>query len=395
MDIMEETKKTSVVDKPEEKEIEILVIEDEEPLRLLFSEMLSNWGFPCRLAANGVDGLKMMREKPNPIILTDLNMPSMNGLEVLRRIKKSWPESEIIVITGHGTMENAVIAMKQGAADFISKPVNFEHLRVVISRSANRVNSLIENKNLRDTNVELQNINQLKDRFINITNHELRTPLTIIKGYHDSLEMPENTPDTTMEGINTIKKTVDDMSELLTQMHHLSALEGTKIVGEVVTVKLKEVFNELGSEFAPLYQKRGVKLNISDHFPVETLNIDRLLLKRALRELLQNALKYTPENKSVYLSIPSFDNDKVILSVRDEGIGIPPEEQQLIFDRFYEAKDSAHHFSSAHAFLGGGLGVGLSIVKEIVEGCGGSIFVESTLDEGSNFTLILPLDEPD
>jgi signal transduction histidine kinase len=357
---------------------------------MLFAEVLESWGYNYRLAQNGAEGIQKMEKYPSAIILTDLNMPVMNGLEVLRRVKKKWPETEVVVITGYGTMENAVQAMKQGAADFISKPVNFEQLRVVINRCNSLIMNRRETEKLRDANAELTVLNRLKDRFINITNHELRTPLTIIKGYLDILEFPDEVPRETVEGLETIKKTVDDMTGLLSQMHKLSMLDNLNTLSHITVFPVKDFLEELRTEFLPLFTRRKVNLHVTNTSNAKAIRGNKILLKTAFRELLQNALKYTPEEKSVYLDIPSLDENNILISVKDEGIGIPPEEQPRIFDRFYEVKDTIYHFSSDSEYLGGGLGIGLSIVKEIVELHDGSVYLESEVGKGSTFTLLLP-----
>lgn len=386
---MEMDKNTS----PEEQKSvipEVLIIEDEPSLRSLFSDLLGSWGFTCRLAENGVEGIRLMEEHPSPIILTDLNMPSMDGLEVLRRSKKNWPDTEVILITGFGTMENAVIAMKKGAADFITKPVNFEHLRVVISKCMTQILSLNENKKLREANIELEKINQIKDRFINITNHELRTPLTIIQGYLDILDFPEGLNEDTKEGLTVIRKTIKDMTQILSHMHSLSVFDGSLVGREYDKIEIESFFSGIEKEFRPLFQKRKVNLQLENKSDLFSFESDYYLLKRAMRELIYNALKYTEEEKKVTVSIVSAEARKLLLSVSDEGIGIPLEEQKYVFDRFYEVKDPQHHFTSNDDFMGGGLGIGLSIVKEIVDNLKGSIFLDSKPDEGSKFTIVLP-----
>ena len=115
------------------------------------------------------------------------------------------------------------------------------------------------------------------------------------------------------------------------------------------------------------------------------------MLKKAIRELLQNALKYTKEQGRVILSSKDVQSrEQVYITVSDNGIGIPPDKVELIFEPFYEVQDVLHHSTSKTEFMGGGIGMGLSLVKEIVEANEGEIAVESTPGKGSAFTIILP-----
>jgi two-component system sensor histidine kinase/response regulator len=369
--------------------IEILIIEDEPQLRILFQDLLSNWGLKSRVAANGIEGLRMMQERPSQLVLTDLNMPSMDGLEVLRQVKKFWPDTEVIVVTGYATIENAIHAMKQGAAEFITKPVNFEQLKVVINKSITTIRNYERDAELRRSYDSLIQLNQMKDRFINITNHEMRTPLTIIKGYLEIIKLPENTDKNTIESLETVKKAVKDLIYTVNHMHDLAFMDKGK-AQFYDYFSVSTLFGELVKEIVVLYNKRGVLLEAKIPESEVLIFGDRNLIKRALRELLHNALKYTPEGKNVRLFVASDELNKTMITVEDEGIGIPHGDQELIFNRFYEAKATEHHFTSNEDFMGGGLGIGLNIVKEIIESHKGSIFLESEPEKGSKFTIMLP-----
>ncbi len=167
----------------------ILIIEDEPEVRESYVDMFEFLGYKIDTAENGMEGLNRLEKKNYQIVFTDLNMPVMDGLQTLRLIKKNYPDTEVIVITGFATIENAIKAMKQGAFDYITKPVSFEHVRIVLNRCIQNINSKKENKELRNLNEELSKLNDMKNKFITITNHELRTPIAVLKGYFDLLEM--------------------------------------------------------------------------------------------------------------------------------------------------------------------------------------------------------------
>ncbi len=173
----------------ESKGPHILLIEDEPDVRESYLSMLSILGYNADTAENGMDGLQKIMAKNYDIVITDLNMPVMNGLETLTRIKKKAPQIDVIVMTGFATIDNAISAMKQGAFDYITKPVSIEHVKIVLSKCHQQIEAHRENKKLRDLNTRLSELNELKDKFITITTHELRTPLAVLKGYYELIEM--------------------------------------------------------------------------------------------------------------------------------------------------------------------------------------------------------------
>jgi signal transduction histidine kinase len=374
--------------KSEQKEI--LIIEDEPQLRALFADMLASWGYTHRSAENGRDGIRKFEQKANDVVLTDINMPDMDGLEALRRIKKLRPETEVIVVTGHGTLENAILAMKMGAADFVTKPVNFEHLKVIVNKCYTRALNLRENEALRESNTELAQLNRMKDRFISITNHEMLTPLTILHAYLETMNIPANAAADLHDNVKVIKRTVNDMVSMLRQMHNLSVIEGKQPQINNSTIVVDELFHTLRAEFKPIYQARNIAFSTLNNQPKASVITDRILLLRVLRELIRNALKYTRELGKVELSLISCDASQFIIAVSDTGIGIPIDQQEYIFDRFYEINDPSLHFSSNEEFQGGGLGIGLSIVKEVVATLKGNIYLESKPQDGSTFSVVLP-----
>jgi DNA-binding NtrC family response regulator len=131
--------------------IRFLVVDDEESIRRLCSTVAEGMGFTCMEAATGEDALALLEEHPAHIILTDLVMPRMSGLEFLERVKRMLPRAEVAMMTGHGSVETAVQAMKLGAYDYISKPFSpLEELRLFLRRMADKIELVEENQFLRE-----------------------------------------------------------------------------------------------------------------------------------------------------------------------------------------------------------------------------------------------------
>jgi signal transduction histidine kinase len=371
----------------------VLLIEDEPEVRESYIDMLNLLGYDVEPAENGMDGLNKLDKNNYDIVITDLNMPVMNGLETLRRIKKKELDTEVIVVTGFATIENAIGAMKQGAFDYITKPVSIEHVKIVLNKCLQKINARRENANLRTMNTKLHELNELKDKFITITNHELRTPLAVLKGYLDllNLEIEGNHNGEVKEYVDIINETVEEMVEMVDSMHDLSNYTKITNNSNITCIELNELLDSIYKETRVLFSERNIQYHHHpSKIPLKVL-ADIKQLKRAIRELVQNALKFTKADGEVTLSLKNVGmNKQVFISVEDTGIGIPNDKLDLIFEPFYEVQDVMHHSTSKTEFMGGGIGVGLSLAKEIIESFGGEIAVESKKEQGSCFTIILP-----
>ena len=144
-------------------------------------------------------------------------------------------------------------------------------------------------------------------------------------------------------------------------------------------------------EMRVLYEKRKINLQINFEGPPVTVHGDYNRIKRSIRELLQNALKFTPEGGRVSLLYAiNGDNKNLRIKVEDNGIGIPHEKQNLVFEPFYEVQDVINHMTSKTEFMGGGIGLGLTLAKEVFESHQGTLLLESKVNSGSTFTAVIP-----
>jgi signal transduction histidine kinase len=374
------------------KDFNVLIIEDEPSVCESYLDMLDVIGFSAETAANGKEGLKKLAQKNYNIVITDLNMPVMDGQETLKRIKQKYTGVEVIVITGFATIETAIKAMKDGAFDYITKPVSLEHVKIVMNRCVQHIKAAFENAELRSVNTQLRQINEIKDKFITITNHELRTPLAVMKGYMElvDLSIDEKSPDV-QEYLEIVTNTLKEMIDLVERMHNLQ--DNEKAFSQTVksVVNLNDVILNVANEMKILFKQRDIHFSAYTNSKEIILNSDRNGIHRVVRELLQNALKFTKEGGKVALNVKKeLSDQKVYISVEDNGIGIPTDKIDYIFEPFYEVQDVMHHSTSQTEFMGGGIGVGLSLVREILQSLGADISVTSEINKGSTFTIIMP-----
>lgn len=231
---------------------------------------------------------------------------------------------------------------------------------------------------------ELKQLDHLKSEFINIAAHELRTPLAILMGY--ASVMAEEATGADQNRLSIIIRNAMRLGVLIDDMLNLSYLEMGEIKLNVEEVILADVIQESIFDMQEMAADKSlhIDVNIPSDFP--PLQTDRQKLDLIVMNLLSNAIKYTQQGGHISFEARQ-DGDKAVVLVSDTGVGIPAEEHEKIFERFYQVEDS---LTRQH----GGIGLGLSIVKGLVELCHGRIWVESEVGKGSTFTFELPLAPP-
>jgi signal transduction histidine kinase len=371
-----------------EAEAEILVVEDEAPIRAVWERFLARWGYRADIAENGKAGLDRARQHRYKLVITDLTMPVMTGQELVHTLKAEQPDTEVIVMTGQGTIEIAVEMMKAGAYDFVTKPINFTSAEFIIKKCLEKVQAREENQRLRAINRDLEELNQIKEKFIAITSHELRTPVSVIGNVVEALAALSGGGDE--EALLRMARTASSqLREIVAQMHELSQLKSSQIELQLARFPFRDVCQEVIEECELAVRDRGHRLHceVSDGLSVLA---DRAKIKKVLRELIQNAIKFTPDGGEIRIEAGLAPANGFAFTVRDSGIGIPEGERDKIFQMFYEVSDPLHHHTSKSAFQGGGMGVGLSIVQDIVKAHRGQVRVNNTPGGGTCFTVTLP-----
>ncbi len=288
----------------EASELKLLVIEDEPMIRESYIDMLEVLGYQADTAINGKDGLLKLSQKEYHLVITDLNMPVMDGQETLKRIKKKYPQTEVIVVTGFATIETAISAMKEGAFDYITKPVSFEHVKIILNRCRNHIKARNENEELKNLNTQLKHVNEIKDKFITITNHELRTPLAVLKGYFELVDLSiEDKTEELKDYLGIISSTLVEMIDLVERMHHLSEAENALSKLEIKEFNLNETLIAVTNEMKILFEKRDILFEAYTDPKGVFIKADPGSIHKAIRELLQNALKFTEKVGKFYCAL--------------------------------------------------------------------------------------------
>jgi signal transduction histidine kinase len=371
----------------------ILIVDDEDVIRNICSRSLKSRGYNVILAVNGVKALEQLREHSVDIVFTDYKMPIMNGIELLERIKIDFAHIEVVMMTAFATIESAIQAMKNGAYDFILKPVKPDQIRLVAEKCFEKIKLGEENKLLKAANQKLLDLQEMKNKFIAITSHELRTPVSHLKGYINILNDEyyyQLSKDEKQQCMRVIINSVNDLESLVANMHDLINIETTHTLRNTSEVIINDLVRHCVDAQEIIAKRRKINLTSSDASDQILIVGDPIQLKAVIDELIQNAIKFTPDGGEIHVSL-DLDGEYCEIAVKDNGIGIEDSEQGKIFEKFYEVQSSDYHSTSKEAFLGGGMGLGLSYVQAILEAHGGGVKVRSKKSEGSEFKVFLPL----
>ncbi len=375
--------------------MEILLIDDEKGIRETVGTFLREQGHGVRVASSGDEGLWLLEERPADLVLTDLKMPGISGIEVLRRVRERWPGVEVVLVTGYGTMDDAVEALRLGAYDFLIKPVRLARLELLIRHCEERLRFSRDNRELREVVERLRDLNERKEKFVALANHEIRTPTTVAAGLVSLLAakaagLPEEQRrllESADRALRRLKEVVEDLGDLgLTQAGGLTLHRTSQTVGDLVrgVEDLCEMYGSL----------RQLAVRTACRVPPERpFHGDVRKLLRAVGALVQNAVKFTPDGGRVGVEV-RLEGSDLAVAVADSGVGVPEGEREKIFDLFYESADVRHHRTSGHEFGGGGLGIGLPLARAIASAHGGTVTYEPRPEGGSLFCLHVPLEAP-
>ncbi|MBU0639438.1 MAG: hybrid sensor histidine kinase/response regulator [Planctomycetes bacterium] len=355
----------------------IVVIDDDETMRRACHAALRRVGYQVETYSNGPSGLERIKELKPGLLIVDLKMPGMSGMEVIEHVKRIDPDLVIVVITGFATVGTAVEAMKAGAYDFVPKPFTAEELRIIIARGCERRRLAMEAKQLRREK-EAQ-----AHRFITFVSHQLQSPLGAVQQYLDVLlhQMGGDAPEQHRTWIGRCSEKLNQMHSIIDDWLKLAKVEGGQLATERVPVSWQQLAEETLPGFAAEAEQGGVTLCNQVPADLPAALGDESALRMLLANLVGNAVKYSPRGQVTVSA--SAEDDTVTLAVSDTGIGIAPENQEHIFEEFYRVKDKSTRGIA-------GTGLGLPICRKIAEELDGQVTVASQPGQGSTFSVTLP-----
>lgn len=354
----------------------ILIIDDEDVILDSCSLILEGSGYLVQTAQDGATGLSLLDEFKPDLVFVDLKMPGMPGIEVLEKINQVDSTIVTVVITGFATVGSAVDAMKKGAYDFLPKPFTPEEFRLITRRSLERRKLMLETIKLR------QEKEMMREQFASIVSHELKAPLGAVQQNLFALEfeLTDSLNDAQMEKVQRLKSRIDDMLKLINSWLRVISVDINKLKESFKQISVMLPISKALENVETLATRKNIEVvtNIGDVLCL--IQGDELSLSEAFVNILGNAVKYSRDGSTVTVRAEEQGNE-VVISIKDSGIGISPDDLPHIFDGFYRGKGSE---------IAGGYGIGLAVSRQIVEAHNGSIAVESELGKGSTFVVRLP-----
>ncbi|MGQ9693289.1 MAG: response regulator [Thermodesulfobacteriota bacterium] len=481
----------------------ILVVDDEKIIRDGCQKVLLREGWEVKTASSGAEGLQLLEKEPCDLLLLDLKMPGLSGMEVLQQVKKLYPKMLVVVITGYATVESAVEAMKAGAYDFISKPFLPDQLRLVVQRALEKkaleweadqlrrerekgLREIAEEKSkiktiihcmadgvlvadhegnivlynpaflrllkiaeafpkvvadflqiegwrelgesirqvqegspisleinqgkltlmahiapvlsgegeflgtvtvLRDISM-LKAIDQMKSDFVAMVAHELRSPLAsieqqlsvILAGILGEIGQRQQ------EMLGRAKERTHALLNLINDLLDLSKIEAGFVVQHKELTPMEEILEKVVEILRPQAEQKNISLELSFPPGLPRVMVDRRNMEEVFLNLVANGIKYTNDGGKVWLTA-KIEGSYLLIEVGDNGLGISAEDLPHIFDKFYRVKNVQTRKIT-------GTGLGLPIVKRIVEAHLGTVEVQSQPGVGSVFRVFLPLNLP-
>ncbi len=361
----------------------LLIVDDELAQLRALCDTLELEGYAPTAFSSPREALASLGPDTFDLLLTDLMMPELDGIELLRAAQRVDHDLAAIVMTGHGTIDTAVKAMQAGALDYILKPFRLNQMMPVIKRALEtrrlrRANRELERRVLERTR-ELEIANRDLEAFSFSVSHDLRAPLRVIEGFCEAFieDFGPSVPEEGRALLGRIREGAHRMSQLIEDLLNFSrAGRGTLAPARIV---MSELARDVMTELTERCRSRALEVVIAD---LPDGWGDPALIRQVLVNLLSNALKFTATRPVARIAVTSAELDgERVYRIEDNGVGFDEAQAHRLFGVFQRLHGEASF---------PGTGIGLSIVKRIIERHGGRVWAESRMNEGATFCFTLP-----
>jgi two-component system sensor histidine kinase/response regulator len=355
----------------------VLIVDDDElvleSFEKIFKETTS--GLHIEKTTDGKQALKMIADREYDIIITDLVMPGIDGIQLLKKAKQIQPDAEVILITAYSSYNSAVDALYFGATDYISKPINAGELKSRISRAVEKREALIEKQN---------KILEMERLFYTVA-HDFKATILSVKSFSEILsnDYREKLDDEGQFLIDRICSNLSVMESITEGLLEFSKIGKVNELWE--NIDTSDILKEIIVNYSPALKEKRISLTIEGGLP--PIYFYRRGLQRIFSNLIDNSIKYTRPDADSWIKIGSTDIGPLKTDglyqffIEDNGIGIAPESREHIFDLFHRENGSIHVQ---------GYGIGLALVKKILETANCEITVKSQKNKKTVFYFTLP-----
>ncbi len=384
------------MDQPDVTEdINILLVDDENDFRQIIAKRLKRRGINVRETDGGEKALQMLEDAPVDVVIMDVKMPGMDGIECLKRIKEKHDLLEVIMLTGHADIHGGVEGIKSGAFDYLSKPIELEHLVRKIKQAFHKIQRILAEKKEAAFKEQIKQQMVVAERLVALGTmasgvaHEINNPLAVIQDSAGWLQQILEKPDMQgiprrddfNKGLERINKAVKRAGKITQQLLQAVKTQTTEMAdpSTFVEVDLKKLSEEAITLVEPEAALKNIAIHLETREPCLFSWTDPLQLLQVLLNLLSNSIQATEQGGRIIVSLnASMEEAKII--VKDTGCGISKENISRIFEPFFTTKEADQ-----------GTGMGLYVSWGIITGLGGLISVESEVNKGTTFTITLPV----
>lgn len=359
-------------------EAKILIIDDEEIVLDSCERILSGRNYEIFTAPNGSIGLETLEDVHPDLVFVDLKMPGISGFDVLEKIQYVDPNIVCIVITGFATVSSAVEAMKKGAYDFLPKPFTPDELRLITKRGLDRRKLVLETIALR------REKEMLRENFAAIISHELKSPLSAVQQNLYTL-IAEISPILSKDQnrrLERMKTRISELIDMIRTWHRIYTTDLDAIHDQLKPTFINRVIENVVENIEPHATRKDIKIITSIKEPINQVLGDEVTLTEAITNIGNNAVKFSHIGGEIFIEAREED-EKIIISIHDTGVGISQDTLPYIFDDFFSGQKGSEGER--------GSGVGLAICKRIIDAHKGNISVESKVGHGSTFDISLPV----
>ncbi len=353
----------------------ILLVDDNADMRDYVKRLLSQ-RWQVQTAANGAIALSLIQQQPPDLVLTDVMMPELDGLQLLQALRADPRTNSIplILLSARAGEEATIEGLEALADDYLIKPFSARELLT-------RIETHLELARLRFE----RSTNRFKNEFLMTVTHELQAPLASILGWARLLQSQPFDATRAAQALATIERNATIEAKLIKDLLDVATILSGKLRLKSQVVDLVALVQNVTTTFRQAAEAKRIQLikTISNEVKGNVF-ADGDRLKQVIANLLDNAIKFTPEGGKVTIQLERFDSD-IIITVSDTGIGIHPDFLSYVFDRFTQAEVPSHHTP-------GGVGIGLAIARHLIELHYGTIGVARVGEgQGATFTIRLPL----
>lgn len=353
----------------------ILVVDDEKLIRELCVHAL--WNYRVLQAGSCEEALRIYEREAVDLVLSDIMMPGESGIDLLRQVKALDPNATVVIMTGFVDKETILNALKEGADDFLNKPLNLLQLKTTVEK-------VLARKALKEELAHIKGADEIKSTFLSLVSHKLRTPITGISLFLQNLQMGlcDPTDPVFQESVAMANDEAHYLGQLVTDLLAFSKVmvDGTRVKKR--PCDLNEIVADVLIKCRDEYCHFDIELETAP-CTLPPVSLDPPKIRFALHQVLDNAFKFLGNQGVVSLKLGT-DSDSVYIVVSDTGIGIPESEIPKVFEKFYQVDpDNTGQIR--------GFGLGLFYSRDFIRQHGGSISLASEAGLGTTVTICLPL----